>query len=115
MSDLRARLAALRAALETQGYRALPCATCGREGDVRVHDLHELAALLREPPAVAPPDCCWTLNDADCDAWATECGQTFQFTTDGPRENDFRFCYWCGRRLTVGDAARPAAPPEDTP
>jgi len=57
MADpLRARLTALLAALETQGYRAFPCATCHREGDMRVHDLHELlAALLPEPPEPASP------------------------------------------------------------
>jgi hypothetical protein len=47
MTDpLRARLTALIAALETHGWRAFPCATCGREGDVRVHDLHTLLAAL---------------------------------------------------------------------
>lgn len=36
--------------------------------------------------------------------WQTECGQSFQFETDGPKENKFHYCYHCGRPLKIDKA-----------
>lgn len=52
-----------------------------------------------------PAPCLWT-PDAD-GYWKTACGQGHTFTTDGPTENNHRFCCYCGGAITmkeVGDA-----------
>jgi hypothetical protein len=38
--------------------------------------------------------------------WATQCGQSFEFTYDGVKENGFKFCCYCGGEITV-KAAEP--------
>ena len=43
--------------------------------------------------------CQWT-EDAD-GVWESACGEMFIFETDGPRENGFLFCPYCGRKLTT--------------
>lgn len=41
--------------------------------------------------------CTWTCN---LDAfWDTECGEAFWFSTDGPTDNQFRYCPYCGGEL----------------
>lgn len=51
------------------------------------------------------PPCYWTLEpqgySLDDDAWRTDCDNLFQFTADGPRENGFTFCPYCGHHLKV--------------
>lgn len=29
----------------------------------------------------------------------SECGESFEFEVDGPRENHYRYCSFCGRRV----------------
>ena len=41
--------------------------------------------------------CQWAFNDC----WNTDCGNAFFFDTAGPRENNFAFCPYCGKRLDV--------------
>ena len=36
--------------------------------------------------------------------WWTSCGQGFQFTNDGPTENGFGFCPYCGGQLEEVEA-----------
>lgn len=38
--------------------------------------------------------CSWSL--ADGGRYDTACGTAFEFTFDGIKENDFRFCPFCG-------------------
>ena len=50
--------------------------------------------------------CVWRLDSDEWngDSWDTECGDKFQFTVDGPVENGFRYCPYCGGGLS-GDSA----------
>lgn len=41
--------------------------------------------------------------------WATECGREFEFTNDGPRENGFKACPYCGKHLEQDDTYGPDA------
>jgi hypothetical protein len=41
--------------------------------------------------------CHWAENDDG--AHETSCGETFEFTDGGPKENKFKHCPYCGRRL----------------
>lgn len=45
------------------------------------------------------PFCDWT--DDKFGTWLTSCDNLFQFTADGPRENGFTFCPYCGHHLKV--------------
>jgi hypothetical protein len=48
------------------------------------------------------PACQWYLDDVGGDSvWETECKNAFEFTNDGPQENGFKFCCYCGKALTV--------------
>lgn len=35
----------------------------------------------------------------DDTCWDTQCGQAFQFTNDGVKENGFKFCPFCGKPI----------------
>lgn len=43
------------------------------------------------------PLCGWTEDDEG--HWATACGHLFEFIADGPDENSFKFCPFCGRQI----------------
>lgn len=49
-------------------------------------------------------DSCQWKEDGD-GIWNTGCGHLFEFTEDGPTENNFRFCYYCGGKISIADAA----------
>ena len=53
-----------------------------------------LAARKRDAEALkkTPTECTWR---EDC-GWQTSCGELFEFTADGPKENRFGFCPFCG-------------------
>ena len=46
--------------------------------------------------------CTWT-NDTDGDApvFSCSCGQCITFNDDGPKENEYRFCPFCGREIEL--------------
>ena len=52
-----------------------------------------------EAPGVAT--CEWHLENDGVDVWETSCGKTFVFYEDGPKENGFKFCPYCGGQLEV--------------
>lgn len=43
-------------------------------------------------------ECRWG-DDDDEGIWNAECGELFQFYADGPIENGFKFCPYCGKEL----------------
>ncbi len=48
--------------------------------------------------------CKWVEVDED-GRWATDCDHEFEFTSDGPSENKFKWCPYCGKPLVpVPDA-----------
>lgn len=47
--------------------------------------------------SMAKKQCRWTLEASpEYSIWETGCGDMFMFTEDGPSENDFRYCPFCG-------------------
>lgn len=60
--------------------------------------------MSRQKKAISSgtPICVWFLSDLDEAIYQSGCGRDFQFTEDGPLENNFRFCPYCGVRLKVG-------------
>lgn len=44
--------------------------------------------------------CVWTEDsEGDGDVYRSGCGHIFQFNTEGPKANNFKFCCYCGLRL----------------
>ena len=43
--------------------------------------------------------CKWQHEEGEENRWWTDCGDGFEFTNDGPTENSFRFCPYCGKTL----------------
>lgn len=45
--------------------------------------------------------CNWREEDGG-GPYETDCGHLFECISDGPEENGFRFCCFCGGKLAVG-------------
>lgn len=47
------------------------------------------------------PDVCeWSMDlDSEYAAWETKCGNAFWLNDGTPKENDMRFCCYCGKKL----------------
>jgi hypothetical protein len=58
-----------------------------------------------------PVHCLW-IETPDA-AWQTFCGELFEFTTEGPKENNFTFCPYCGRYIEALRAEQEAAPSDE--
>lgn len=44
--------------------------------------------------------CRWNLDDYDSNTYKTSCSEhEFQFFTDGPIENNFKYCPYCGKEI----------------
>ena len=50
-------------------------------------------------PAHGSATCDWTHDENGPDE--TQCGHAFEFTYDGVKENDFKFCPFCGGAIVV--------------
>jgi hypothetical protein len=50
----------------------------------------------------AKKHCEWVAPEAaDYDVWQTECRNEFMFESDGPLENCFKFCPYCGGEMSI--------------
>lgn len=71
-------------------------------GDIAGSDIYR--AMVRAAPG-APgqeaAECAWKYDDDEYGTWSTSCGNLFSFTADGPEENDFKFCCYCGGKLAA--------------
>ena len=44
--------------------------------------------------------CTWVQDgDPDSDTWATDCGNMFILNEGSPKENDLKFCCYCGKPI----------------
>ena len=53
--------------------------------------------------------CQWKYCDHEC-SWDTQCDNKYQFTNDGPKENDYKFCPGCGKPVTLAGDEQPVTP-----
>jgi hypothetical protein len=53
-----------------------------------------------EPRNMSKTACQWK-QDHDNGSWDTSCDNKFEFTNDGPKENEFSFCPYCGGELQI--------------
>ena len=57
-------------------------------------------ALINEAEAKWEADCCeWKLEDAEANLYVTSCEQRHLIFEDTPKENGYRFCPYCGRKI----------------
>lgn len=50
--------------------------------------------------------CLWKQEDAwdFSDTYNASCGEAFTFSEGAPKDNGFKFCPYCGEKITVGMA-----------
>ena len=48
---------------------------------------------------------CEWVYDSNHEYWGSECGDDFAFNCDGPIENGFKFCPFCGEKIKVDEDA----------
>lgn len=76
-----------------------PCPKCGEQISVSPGYLMRHYSECGKPTDAPPaPSCAWT-QDEDMGGWNTACGETYCFIEDGPKENDYRFCPGCGKKI----------------
>lgn len=63
--------------------------------------------------------CKWVPADLDEGTWESNCGERHTFTVDGPEENGFSYCPYCGDvvqehwpKAYATNLGRPDEPPE---
>jgi hypothetical protein len=56
--------------------------------------------------------CLW-IHDEDADKWDTECSEAHCFFEDGPRENHYRFCPYCGKPIELMENMVESETPEE--
>lgn len=49
--------------------------------------------------------CEWKQDGGEGNDYATDCQNMFTFIDDGPAQNGFEFCPYCGGRLTIQNEA----------
>lgn len=68
-----------------------------------IHDRDASQRLLVEVSKVTNYNLCdWTVDGEG--TWRTGCDNLFQFEVDGPHENHFKFCPYCGKPLEAAHA-----------
>jgi hypothetical protein len=50
--------------------------------------------------SVKPKTCVWQYQE-DCDYYETECGNGAVFTNGGVKENEYKYCPYCGKKIEV--------------
>lgn len=43
--------------------------------------------------------CIWSQDGEDSDTWSTTCGHYFTLNEGTPKENNFKFCVFCGKKI----------------
>jgi DNA-directed RNA polymerase subunit RPC12/RpoP len=50
-------------------------------------------------------NCRWKYDEDG--KWDTSCGESFCFIEDGPKENNMKFCPYCGSRIIIRNRSLP--------
>lgn len=62
-------------------------------------DRQALMQAIRSRPAPSHETCIWTQNEEEYGNYETECGHAFQTIEGDVKENNFKFCTYCGRKI----------------
>lgn len=84
------------------GLGTCPCYS-GEDPDECICSFQADLAAAIAALSVDPLVCHWWLSEKECNCWSSACGREWQFTDDGPTENDVRFCSNCGKPVTVDE------------
>jgi hypothetical protein len=60
---------------------------------------HEASPTARRGTMPFGDETC-TWQEDENNAWETSCGNIFEFFNDGPKQNKFKFCPYCGRPIS---------------
>lgn len=79
---------------------------CWDQDEVKLRDVnpvlwccYEISVMLTAAPKFDELTCVWKVEDADDGVWSSSCGEEWQFTGDGPLENEMNYCPYCGGQL----------------
>jgi hypothetical protein len=99
-------IAALHEAVRVAGLRLTELNEPGSPLGAIRDDLHAAFKLADGQVINACPSgrgnevCHWTLTpNPDYEVWETDCGEGYQLVEGGPKDNDMRFCCYCGKTL----------------
>lgn len=65
--------------------------------ELNVIETDEYSNALVSPEPAKPTRCHWQEDEEG--NWESDCGETFIFTDEGPQENNFCFCPYCGGKM----------------
>ena len=72
--------------LENRRYRHFVC-------------LEDVTEIVKQG-GISDDVCEWEYNDTEYD-WESSCEHLHIFMSDGPKENEYRFCPYCGKKIEV--------------
>lgn len=64
-----------------------------------INNKWELKEALQEKQAGDKKDFCVWTEEMDGDCWDSSCGESFVLIEGTPKENDFKFCAYCGKEI----------------
>ena len=71
--------------------------------DVKAISIHKAIEIVKKQGDVDDDVCEWKYNDTEY-YWESSCDHLHIFMADGPKENDYDFCPYCGKKIKiVGD------------
>lgn len=73
----------------------------GASGSPAHIKIDEAIQTIRELQSESDEVCEWKLFDEEANAYNTTCGGAFWLNSDGPKDNGFKYCPYCGRKIKV--------------
>ena len=67
--------------------------------DVKAISIHKAIEIVKQS-GVSDDVCEWKYNDSEY-YFESSCEHLHIFMSDGPKENEYRFCPYCGKRIKV--------------
>ena len=79
----------------------IPCDKCVQESEQLVEWLEELKAIKNG--GISDDVCKWRLCDEGANVYDTTCRNPHILIEGTPRENNYSYCPYCGKKIKVGD------------
>ena len=67
--------------------------------DVKAISIHKAIEIVKQD-GLSDDVCEWKYNDTEY-YWESSCEHLHIFMSDGPKENEYRFCPYCGKKIEV--------------
>ena len=76
---------------------------CSKLGCDKSLTTTQAEAMLNEYEKLKRATSCEWKYDEFHDVWETSCDNLWQFNSDGPEENECKYCMYCGGGISVAD------------